>query len=68
MAARKHPSVEMLKDLNKVFTKYGWSGEAIGMRDRTSDDDSGDCPNGKIPKDVTYKLPDGTWATKTICV
>jgi hypothetical protein len=69
MAARKHPSPEMLKDLNKLFTKHNWSGEAIGLQDAAGDlEDTDDCPDGKTPKEVTYKLPDGTWVTKTICV
>jgi hypothetical protein len=65
MAVRKRPSPEMLKDLNKLFTKHNWSGAAIGLQDL---EESDDCPDGKTPKEVTYKLPDGTWVTKTICV
>ena len=69
MPPRKHPSPEMLKDLNKVFAKHNWSGREIGLQDVTAgDNDSGDCPPGTTPKEVTYKLPDGTWVTKTICV
>jgi hypothetical protein len=59
----------MLKDLSKVFEKRNWSGAAIGITGvRANDDDSDDCPPGTTPKEVTYKLPDGTWVTKTICV
>jgi hypothetical protein len=69
MATRKHPSREMLKELDKVFTKHNWSGAAIGLRNSEADnDDPEDCPPGTTPKKVTYKLPDGTWVTKTICV
>jgi hypothetical protein len=41
---------------------------AVGLRDVEGDDGSGGCPLGTTPKEVTYKLPDGTWVTKTICV
>jgi len=69
MASRKHPTPEMLKDLNKVFLKHNWSGRAIGLQDVEGDNgDSDDCPPGTTRKEVTYKLPDGTWVTKTICV
>jgi hypothetical protein len=68
MASRKHPTPEMLKELNKVFVKHNWSGRAVGLRDVEGDDGSGGCPPGTTPKEVTYKLPDGTWVTKTICV
>jgi hypothetical protein len=58
----------MLKDLSKVFAKHNWSGRAIGLQDSEGDGGTGDCPPGTTPKEVTYKLPDGTWVTKTICV
>ena len=69
MAVRKHPSPKMLKDLKKLFVKHNWSGLAIGLQDPKGEVEGGDdCPPGTTPKEVTYKLPNGTWVTKTICV
>jgi hypothetical protein len=78
--AKKHPSMEMVKDLAKVFTKHNWSGQPIGLSDgpvklktMAADDSdngpgSGSCPDGSEPQWVTYKLPDGTWASKKMCL
>ena len=68
MSKRKHPSPEMIGDLDRLFEKHNWSGAAIGLRTVSKDDDDNGCPPGTVPKEVMYKLPNGTWATKTICV
>lgn len=77
--AKKHPSKEMVKDLAKVFAKHNWSGQPIGLsdmplnlktvatEDSDNDPDNDLCPDGSEPQWVTYKLPDGTWATKKMC-
>jgi hypothetical protein len=74
--AKKHPTEEMVKDLAKVFKKHNWSGQPIGLSDApvnlkamaADDSDTDLCPDGSEPQWVTYKLPDGTWATKKMCV
>ena len=73
----------MINDLSAVFQKHNWSGRPVGLsksppdhktlaaasRISLSDDpSSGSCPGGGEPQWVTYKLPDGTWATKMMCV
>ena len=65
----------MVNDLAKVFEKHNWSGQPIGLTKKpvnlqavASDDPDNDlCPDGSEPQWVTYKLPNGTWATKKIC-
>jgi hypothetical protein len=74
--ARKHPTKEMVNDLAEVFQKHNWSGQPIGLAsapldsDTTAANDSDDnlCPDGSEPRWVTYKLPNGTWATKKMCL
>ena len=76
MASRKmHPTSEMVGDLVKLFKKHNWSGQPIGlsaapgkMKAMAADNSDDTCPEGTSPQWVTYKLPDGTWATKKICV
>ena len=68
MGQRKHPSPEMLNDLDKVYKKHNWSGAAIGLRELDDEADGDACPPGTVAKEVTYQLPDGTWVTKTVCV
>ncbi len=72
--AKKHPTPEMVSDLAKVFKKHNWSGQPIGLLKGPPDlpaavgsDDDDVCPDGSEPQWVTYKLPDGTWATKKMC-
>jgi hypothetical protein len=73
--AKKHPTPEMVKDLAKVFQKHNWSGQPIGfakaavnLQGAAADDSDNDlCDDGSEPQLVTYKLPDGTWATKKMC-
>jgi hypothetical protein len=65
MPPKKHPSPEMLHDLQQVFKQHNWSGKPVGLTAAASDTA---CPAGTSPKEVTYQLPDGTWVTKTICV
>jgi len=73
---RKHPTAELAKDLAAVFQKHNWSGAPIGissspanlMANAKDDIDDGSCPDGSEPQWVTYKLPDGTWVTKKMCV
>ena len=74
--AKKHPTPEMVNDLAKLFKKHNWSGQPIGlarepvkletMASNNADDDL--CPDGSAPQWVSYKLPDGTWAQKKMCV
>ena len=64
---RKHPSTEMIKELNDLFQKHNWPGAPVGIRANNADD-AAECPAGTTPKQVTYQLPDGSWVTKTICV
>jgi hypothetical protein len=73
--ARKHPTEEMVKDLSKVFKKHNWSGLPIGLANTPADlevvaNDSGNdlCPDGRAPQWVSYKLPNGTWAQKKMCL
>jgi hypothetical protein len=72
--AKKHPTPEMVNDLAKVFKKHNWSGQPIGLSKRPVDVqavvDAGDdlCPDGSAPQWVSYKLPDGTWAQKKMCL
>jgi len=74
--AKKHPTPEMVNDLVKVFKKHNWSGQPIGLAKgpvnleamASNDADDDPCPNGGTPQWVSYKLPDGTWAQKKICV
>jgi hypothetical protein len=73
--ARKHPTPEMVKDLDKVFKKHNWPGLPIGLTSKPGDlanrivdnPDNDLCEDGSEPQWVTYKLPDGTWATKKMC-
>jgi len=73
--AKKHPSPEMIRDLAKLFKKHNWSGQPIGIArepvnlQMLSDDADDDlCPDGNPPQWVSYKLPDGTWAQKKVCL
>jgi hypothetical protein len=68
MSKKKHPPEAMIKDLKAVYEKYNWSGAPVGLTAGAADDSPGGCPNGSAPQVVTYQLPDGTWATKTVCV
>jgi hypothetical protein len=70
---KKHPSDAMIKDLAETFAKHNWSGQPIGLSSKPpqsteSTGEADECPPGTRPQWVTYKLPDGTWATKKICV
>ncbi len=64
---KKHPSNEMIKDLNDLFRKHNWPGAPVGINTGKATG-GGACPPGTTPKQVTYQLPDGSWVTKTICV
>ena len=74
--AKKHPTPEMVHDLAKLFTKHNWSGQPIGLAKEpvnlvsmaSNDPDDGLCPDGSDPQWVSYKLPDGTWAQKKMCL
>jgi len=66
MSKKKHPDSALVHDLMAVFKKHNWSGKAIGLE--ISAGASVQCPTGKTPVDVQYLLPDGTWATKTVCM
>jgi hypothetical protein len=71
--AKKHPTPEMVKDLAKVFKTHNWSGQPIGLAKgpfdlETVGGDGGLCPDGSEPQWVSYKLPDGTWAQKKMCL
>lgn len=73
--AKKHPTPELIKDLSKAFSKHNWSGHPIGISAEPPESEAlaaaaedSECPPGKQPRWVTYKLPDGSWATKKICV
>ena len=71
--ARKHPSPEMIRDIEATFSKHNWSGKPLGITsltpaEKASLKQSTPCPPGTTPKQVTYQLPDGTWVTTTICV
>ena len=67
MPTKKHPTKALVVDLQAVFAKHNWSGRAIGLRSIKATA-GGPCPEGTTPQEVTYKLPDGTWVNKTICV
>jgi len=75
--SKKHPTPEMVSDLAKLFKKHNWSGQPIGLAkqplklEATAAVDTGNddlCPNGEPPQWVSYKLPDGTWAQKKVCL
>jgi len=76
MAMKKqHPTEEMVGDLAKLFKKHNWSGQPIGLsaapvnlKAMAADDSDDTCPDGSSAQWVTYKLPDGTWATRKMCV
>jgi hypothetical protein len=58
----------MIKDLHAVFKKHNWSGQVIGMKAVSASASTALCPNGQPPQQVSYKLPDGTWVTKEVCL
>lgn len=66
--APKHPSPEMIKEIQDSFKRHGWSGRPLGISQPRVDESSSQCPPGTSPKQITYQLPDGTWVTKTVCL
>lgn len=63
--SRKPPKA-LLADVQDLFTKHNWSGNAVGRV--AADTVSASCPPGTTPHEITYQLPDGTWVTKTVCL
>jgi hypothetical protein len=76
MSKKMHPTPEMVRDLQMVFTKHNWSGQPIGLvqpkslidNQANGEEDPDNCPEGKVPQTVTYRLPNGDEVNKTICV
>ncbi len=62
----RKPPKALLNDVQELFTKHNWSGNAVGRLAAAGG--STVCPPGTTPHDITYQLPDGTWVTKTVCL
>jgi hypothetical protein len=61
----KPPKV-LLDAVQTLFDQHSWSGSAIGRVMAASE--TVNCPPGTTPHEITYKLPDGTWVTKSVCL
>lgn len=65
MSKHKKPTQALLAELKPIFAKHGWNEFAIGAPAPAS---ALVCPPGKVPTDVTIKLPNGKTVTRTVCV
>ena len=60
------PPRPLLHALQTLFEEHGWSGNAIGRVASIAEGVS--CPQGTVAHEITYKLPNGTWVSKTVCL
>ena len=65
---RKRAPLALRKDLTKLFAQHKWPGGRPAALIQSAGASASGCPDGTTPHDITYQLPDGTWAVKTVCL
>lgn len=64
MATKNRPPKALLTALQNLFDAHGWDGTGVLGASVLE----GKCGPGQVPIDITEKMPDGRWVTRTICV